>query len=318
MKIIIGTRGSKLALWQAQWVKSELERLHTGLKIELSIIKTTGDKILDVPLAMVGGKGLFVKEIEEALLNKSADIAVHSIKDVPVINTPGLILPVICERHIPNDALILRKSQILSKDAFKNLPKGAVIGTSSLRRSSQILNIRPDIKIIQLRGNVDTRLRKLDQGDYDAIILAGAGLSRLGLSGRITELLSFDISLPAIGQGAIGIECRDGDKDIMELIAPLNHYGSAICVNTERAFLRRLEGGCQIPIAAHAVLGVSDPFSSSQIVSIDGLVGSVDGRTIIREQGRGDVSEHEKIGTSLAEKLLDKGAGEILDGIVKI
>lgn len=309
MKLIIGTRGSKLALWQAQWVKAELERLHIGLKIELNIIKTTGDKILDVPLAMVGGKGLFVKEIEEALISGEADIAVHSIKDVPVVFPTGLILPVICKRHIPNDALILKGTDKIIKDAFINLPKGARLGTSSLRRSCQLLNIRPDLNIMQLRGNVDTRLRKLDQGDYDAIILAGAGLSRLGHEDRITELLSFDTSLPAIGQGAIGIECRDGDSKILDLIATLNHYESGICVNTEREFLKRLEGGCQIPIAAHAAL-------DNGKVTIDGLVGSVDGKTIIRERISGDVSNHEEIGINLAERLLDKGAGEILSSIL--
>jgi hydroxymethylbilane synthase len=293
-------------------VKAELERLHSGIKIYLNIIKTTGDKILDVPLALVGGKGLFVKEIEEALIKGEADIAVHSIKDVPVIFPIGLILPVICERHIPNDALIIKGGDKIINGAFKNLPIGARVGTSSLRRSSQLLNIRPDLNIIQLRGNVDTRLRKLDQGDYDAIILAGAGLSRLGLAHRITEQLSFDISLPAIGQGAIGIECREGDNKVMELVAPLNHYESGICVNTERAFLKKLEGGCQIPIAGYATI------VDGNKITIDGLVGSVDGKTIIREQITGDISDYEKIGIDLAERLLDKGAGEILAAIVKM
>ena len=312
MNLIIGTRGSKLALWQANWVKTELERLHAGLIVTLNIIKTTGDKILDVPLAMVGGKGLFVKEIEEALLSNEADIAVHSIKDVPVVFPDGLILPVICKREIPNDALILRDSKDkIINDAFNNLPIGARVGTSSLRRSSQLLNIRPDLNIMQLRGNVDTRIRKLDSNEYDAIILAGAGLSRLGLSKRITQLLSFDISLPAIGQGAIGIECRANDSKIMELIAPLNHQESYICVNTERAFLKRLEGGCQIPIAGHAVI------ESDQVVSIDGLVASIDGKTIIREQMKADISKYERIGIDLAERLLILGAGEILSSIIK-
>ena len=257
-KIVIGTRKSKLALWQAEWVKSELVKMTPGLKVELNKITTTGDKILDVPLAKVGGKGLFVKEIEEALLRGEADIAVHSMKDVPVDFPKGLHLAVICKREDPRDAFITRtqstehRTQTIKR--FKYLPKGATIGTSSLRRMCQLLNIRPDLKIMQLRGNLDTRLRKLDEGQFDAIILAAAGVKRLGWAERITEVLEPGISLPAIGQGAIGIECRIDDKFTNKLIKPLNHPETAVCVRAERAFLKKLEGGCQVPIAAYARL----------------------------------------------------------------
>jgi hydroxymethylbilane synthase len=258
-KITIGTRGSKLALWQADFVRSELKRLYPGLEIELNKIKTTGDKILDVPLANVGGKGLFVKEIEEALLGRDADIAVHSMKDVPTEFPAGLYLAVICRREDPRDAFISRmRNGRFEIQSYKELPQGATIGTSSLRRSCQLLSIRPDLKIEQLRGNLDTRLRKLDEGQFDAIILAAAGMIRLGLEKRIAEILPFEISLPAIGQGAVGIECRVDDAWINDLIAPLNHPETAVCVKAERAFLRKLEGGCQVPIAAHATIKRGD------------------------------------------------------------
>src|ERR1700690_4649406 len=280
-KIIIGTRASQLALWQAEWVKSELERLYPGIKVELNKIKTTGDKILDVPLAKVGGKGLFVKEIEEAMLRGEADIAVHSMKDVPTEFPEGLHLAVICKREDPRDAFITGSGEAASfagdatvvahRDApisFNNLKQGAVIGTSSLRRSCQLLHIRPDLKIEQLRGNLDTRIRKLDEGQFDAIILAAAGVKRLGWSDRITELMPPEISLPAIGQGAIGIECRANDKRINNLIKFLDHPETSVCVRAERACLKKLEGGCQVPIAAYARV------VNGRLV-IDGLVGSV-------------------------------------------
>jgi hydroxymethylbilane synthase len=308
-KVIIGTRGSRLALWQAEWVKSELQRLYPDLKVELNRIKTTGDKILDVPLAKVGGKGLFVKEIEEALLRHEADIAVHSMKDVPTELPVGLHLAVICKREDPRDAFI---SQIQDSgfkiQKFKDLPGGAVIGTSSLRRSCQLLNIRPDLRIEQLRGNLDTRLKKLDEGQFDAIILAAAGVMRLGLNERITEVLPPGISLPAIGQGAVGIECRARDDFINTLILPLNHKETSVCVRAERAFLKRLEGGCQVPVGAYARL------IDGKIV-MEGLVGSVSGEKIIREQMEGDQDTAESIGISLAEDLLSRGAKEILDSV---
>src|SRR5512139_315198 len=308
-KIIIGTRGSKLALWQAEWVKSELKKLTPALEVELNKIKTTGDKILDVPLAQVGGKGLFVKEIEEALLSGEADLAVHSMKDVPTEFPQGLHLAVICRREDPRDAFLSQlqgeKFRILN---FDQLPKGASVGTSSLRRSCQLLNVRPDLKVMQLRGNLDTRLRKLDEGQFDAIILAAAGVKRLGWAARITEILSTEISLPAIGQGAVGIECRADDKFIHDLISPLNHYETETCVRGERACLRRLEGGCQVPIAAHAKL------IEGRLV-IDGLVGSVSGDRIIRSRAEGRPEDAKALGTKLAEDLLSKGADKILSEV---
>ncbi len=330
-KIVIGTRGSKLALWQAEWIKSELQRFHPDLIIELEKIKTTGDMILDVPLAKIGGKGLFVKEIEEALLRGDADIAVHSMKDVPTYFPKGLHLAAICKREDPRDAFITRsqKSEVRSQK-FKDLPQGATIGTSSLRRSCQLLNARPDLKIMQLRGNLDTRLRKLDEGQFDAIILAAAGVKRLGWAERITEILEPAVSLPAIGQGAIGIECRIDDGFINKLIAPLNHPETAVCVRAERAFLEKLEGGCQVPIAAYARLvhedkkaSFSQPlnFSTSQFPSfklvMDGLVGNLSGDTLIKASVKGSPDDAEKLGVKLAEDLLARGAGKILAEIYK-
>ncbi|NOX19789.1 MAG: hydroxymethylbilane synthase [Nitrospirae bacterium] len=308
-EIVIGTRGSKLALWQAEWVKAEINKHFPEIVIKLRKIKTTGDKILDVPLAKVGGKGLFVKEIEEAMLRGEIDIAVHSMKDVPTELPEGLHLGAICEREDPRDAFISRLSnggfQIKS---FKDLPQGATVGTSSLRRSCQLKHIRPDLQILQLRGNVDTRLRKLDEGQFDAIILASAGVKRLGHEDRITEYLPTNISLPAIGQGAIGIECREDDVFINEVISRLNHRETAICVRAERAFLKHLEGGCQVPIAAHAVL-------DGNILKLDGLVGSLEGDRIIRDQLEGAPENAEPLGVELAEMILSRGGKEILDEV---
>ncbi len=308
-KIIIGTRGSALALWQAEWVKAGLEKLAPGVEIELNKIKTTGDKILDVPLAKVGGKGLFVKEIEEALLEGKADIAVHSMKDVPTEFPSGLHLAVICEREDPRDAFISAiKDGQFRVTSFNRLPRGATIGTSSLRRSSQLLNKRPDLKIEQLRGNLNTRLRKLDEGGFDAIILAVAGVKRLGWQDRITEILLPEISLPAIGQGAVGIESRTDDKIIISLISQLNHPETAVCVRAERALLKRLEGGCQVPIAAHARV-------LNGIITIYGLVGSVTGDRIVKSHIEGATDQAEALGVRLAEDLLSMGAREILDEV---
>jgi hydroxymethylbilane synthase len=300
-RVVIGTRGSKLALWQAEWVKAELQGLNPGLVVELNKIKTTGDKILDVPLAKVGGKGLFVKEIEEALLTGEADLAVHSMKDVPTEFPAGLHLTAICRREDPRDAFI-SGGRIPS---FKALPDSARVGTSSLRRACQLLHIRPDIKIMQLRGNLETRFRKLDEGQFDAMILASAGVKRLGWGKRITEIIEPSTSLPAIGQGAIGIECRIDDEFIRSLVAPLNHDETSICVRAERSLLKRLQGGCQVPIAAYAVV-------RDGTLIMDGLVGSVDGIRIIREHLEGDPAEAEMIGRRLAEMLLEKGADKIL------
>ena len=314
-RITIGTRGSKLALWQAEFVKTELQKLYPDLKVEILKIKTTGDKILDVPLSRVGGKGLFVKEIEEALLRHEADIAVHSMKDVPTDFPDGLHLAVVCEREDPRDALIVSnklkvKSGKLKPSLIFSLPKKAKVGTSSLRRSCQLLSLRPDLKIEQLRGNLDTRLRKLDEGQFDAIILAAAGMKRLGLQDRITEILPLDISLPAIGQGAVGIECRVNDEWVNNLISALNHPETFLCVKAERAFLKKLEGGCQVPIAAHARL------KDGRIV-MHGLVGSISGEKIIKGYSEGGAGHAENLGVTLAEEILSKGAKEILDEVYK-
>ena len=303
-KIIIATRGSMLALWQAEWIKSELQQLDPELEIRLNKIKTTGDKILDVPLAQVGGKGLFVKEIEEAMLRGEADLAVHSMKDVPTDLPQGLHLSAITKREDPRDAFIAGKGI----KSFRDLPQGATIGTSSLRRICQLLHIRPDLRITQLRGNVDTRLRKLDEGQFDAVILAAAGVKRLGYSQRITEMIPPDISVPAIGQGAVGIECRVDDPFINNLLSKLDHKDTSICVKAERSFLKKLEGGCQVPIGAYAQI-------KDGTLTMDGLVGSLDGKTLIKEKIQGRPEDAESLGTQLAERLLAKGAKEILDEV---
>ncbi len=300
-KLVIGTRGSKLALWQANWVKGELEKKYPGLEVALLKIKTLGDKITDVPLSQVGGKGLFVKEIEEALLDGRADLAVHSMKDVPTEFPDGLHLAAIAKREDPRDALI--SPGVLLKD----LPEGAKVGTSSLRRQAQLLNLRPDLEIAQLRGNLDTRLRKLDEGQYDAIILASAGVRRLGWEGRITELLSPEISLPAIGQGAIGIETRVADENTNGLIAFFDHRETSLAVRAERALLKRLEGGCQVPIAAYGTI-----VDGGMEIALAGLVASTDGKTIIKDSMTGSVGDPEGLGVALAESLLGQGAWDIL------
>ncbi len=301
--VFIGTRGSQLALYQARSIKAQLEHLGPGLKVELIKIKTTGDKITDVPLAKVGGKGLFVKEIEEALLRGEIDLAVHSMKDVPMTLPAGLHLSAITQREDPRDVLISRQVK-----RFNDLPQGSLLGTSSLRRQAQLRHLRPDLRIQPLRGNLDTRLRKLDEGAMAAIVLAAAGVKRLGWEDRITEYLDPSVSLPAIGQGALGLECRVEDARINALLAPLNHADSSRCVRAERAFLRRLSGGCQVPIAAHARL-------EGEEILLDGLVASVDGERVIRDRIRGHWMKGEAMGIELAERLLSKGAAEILNEI---
>lgn len=298
--IKIATRKSQLALWQANWVKGLIEKGNPGVTVELIKILTKGDKILDVPLAKVGGKGLFVKEIEEALLREEADIAVHSMKDVPTELPEGLHLPVILKREDPRDAWF-------SKDGvlFSEIRKGAKVGTSSLRRQAQLRAARPDLVFDDLRGNVDTRLRKLSEGQYDAIVLAAAGVKRLGLADNVTEYLGTEITLPAIAQGAVGIECRENDAETNALIAPLNHHETWINVSAERAFLATLEGGCQVPIAGFAE-------NDGAQVSMRGLVGSLDGKTLLRAEDYGAVENAAALGVKLANELLDKGAREIL------
>ncbi|MDO3384408.1 hydroxymethylbilane synthase [Gilvimarinus sp. SDUM040013] len=299
-RIRIATRKSLLALWQAEYVKAELERHHPGLGVELLPLKSKGDKILDVPLAKVGGKGLFVKELEQAMLDGSADIAVHSMKDVPMEFPQGLGLSVICEREDPRDAFVSNTYKTVDE-----LPAGAVVGTSSLRRQCQILAARPDLEIKFLRGNVQTRLQKLDNGEYDAIVLASAGLLRLELEPRIASYLAPELSLPAGGQGAVGIECRSDDEELHRLLAPLHHASTAECVVAERAMNRRLEGGCQVPIACYAE-------HCEAGLRLRGLVGAIDGSTILFDEVTGPVAEANAMGIELAERLLAAGADKIL------
>lgn len=299
----IATRQSPLALWQAEHIKARLEALHAELKVELVTFVTQGDKILDTPLAKIGGKGLFVKELEAALMDGRADLAVHSMKDVPMALPQGLSLAVICEREDPLDAFVSN-----TYSHFDDLPQGAKVGTSSLRRKCQILKQRPDLEIIDLRGNVGTRLSKLDAGNYDAIILASAGLKRLGLAQRIRHTLLPEVSLPAVGQGALGLECREDDQQVLDLILPLMHADSNACVRAERAFNAYLEGGCQVPIAGYATL------SNGQI-HLEGRVGSVDGVTLLKAVQVGAASDAEVLGVALAKDLVSQGADELLKAL---
>ncbi len=302
--IRIGTRGSPLAVWQAEWVRARLLALHPEYTAEIVKIKTTGDKILDVPLAKVGGKGLFVKEIETALLEGGIDLAVHSMKDMPAEIPPGLCIGVVPERENPLDILIARNGH-----SFKDLREEANLGSSSLRRGAQVRHIRPDITVQPLRGNLDTRIRKLETEGLDAIILAAAGVRRLGMESRITEYMSEDIMLPAIGQGALSIEVRKDDNAIRDLIAPMDHRETRLAVESERAFLSRLEGGCQVPIAAHAKI-VGDQ------IDLTGLVAEVDGSVLLRENVTGSVDKHEELGVELANQLLEQGGRKILEDIL--
>lgn len=296
----IATRQSLLALWQAEYVKARLESMHADLSVELVTMVTKGDKILDTPLAKIGGKGLFVKELESAMLEGRADIAVHSMKDVPMEFPEGLGLAVICERENPTDAFVSNTYAHL-----ENLPAGAVVGTSSLRREVQLRERRPDLVIKSLRGNVQTRLGKLDAGEYDAIILASAGLIRLNLDERIRYRIPAEESLPAGGQGAVGIECRMDDSETLALLAPLNHKPTAIRVLAERALNRRLEGGCQVPIGCYAEL-------QGDQVWLRGLVGRPDGTKVLRDEITGPASDAEALGIQLADRLLAAGADTIL------
>lgn len=296
----IATRQSPLALWQAQYVQQRLMAAHPGLQVELLPMVTKGDVILDTPLAKVGGKGLFVKELELAMLEDRADLAVHSMKDVPVDFPQGLGLVTICEREDPRDAFVSNNYHSIDE-----LPQGAVVGTSSLRRQCQISARRPDLVIRSLRGNVGTRLGKLDAGEYDAIILATAGLKRLGLEDRIRQAMPAEISLPAVGQGAVGIECRVDDAQLITLLQALNHDDTAVCVRAERAMNTRLEGGCQVPIGSFAVL-------EDDQLWLRGLVGSPDGNQMVVGERRGPRDQAEQMGISLAEELLDGGARDIL------
>ncbi|VAW67950.1 Porphobilinogen deaminase [hydrothermal vent metagenome] len=298
--IRIATRKSPLALWQAEEVARQLKHHHPEIQIELIKILSKGDKILDAPLAKIGGKGLFVKELEQAMLDGEADIAVHSMKDVPMEFPPGLHLPVIMQREDPTDAFV--SNHYASLDA---LPENARIGSSSLRRQLQIKEVMPNVVMLNLRGNVNSRLHKLDNGDYDAIILASAGLIRLEFEARIKSRLTPEQSLPSVGQGAVGIECRVGDERVQALIAPLNHADTSTRLRAERAMNQRLNGGCQVPIAGYAILEENELF-------IRGLVGRADGSEVVRAELRGPAEQAERLGVELAEQLLSDGADVIL------
>jgi len=299
--IKIGTRGSKLALWQANWVKTAFNQKFPQLDIELAIIKTKGDKILDVPLAKVGGKGLFVKEIEEALLDCQIDIAVHSMKDMPAEIPQGLCIGAVPEREVPSDVLISKNHR-----PFSELSSGSLIGTSSLRRSAQIRHARSDIEIRPLRGNLDTRLKKMETENLDAIVLAAAGVKRLNLENRITEYLDSEIMLPAVGQGALCIEIRENDSRIEPLVKALNHAATRATVLGERTFLNRLGGSCQVPIAGHGIINQST-------YTLVGLVAEIDGSQIVKKSLSGPADKTETVGATLAEQLLSMGADNILD-----
>ena len=304
-KIVIGSRGSGLALWQANWIKSRLQELHPDLKVEIKIIKTSGDKIQDVPLAKIGGKGLFVKEIEEALLRREVDIAVHSMKDVPMKLPVELEISVITERENPFDALISRGNVKLD-----DLHKNAKIGTGSLRRSSQLLKYRSDLQIFPLRGNIDTRIKKLESEGLDAIILATAGLRRMGWADKITEVISPEIILPAMGQGAVGIETRTHDPDVFEAIMGLDHEETHLALDAERAFVSELEGGCQVPIGAYATLD-----DDNEELTLKGLVSSLDGKTIYQNEKKGSLIKAKQLGRELGKEILSMGADKILKEI---
>ncbi len=314
-KLILGTRGSKLALTQSEMIAAQLRALHPGLEVELQVISTKGDRILDVALSAVGDKGLFVKELEQALLANEVDFCVHSSKDLPSLIPDGLTLAAFPERADPRDVLVtpLRAGQVASLDGLR---QGAVVGTSSLRRASQLRALRPDLDLHDVRGNVDTRLRKLAEGQYEALVLASAGIVRLGLvgeNGRVTsdgaEFVAWPIPaeqmLPAVTQGTLAIECRADDTNTIALLAVLDHATSRAAALAERAFLRRLEGGCQVPIAAYAVV-------AGDTLTLRGLVGSLDGQTVVRGE-RADASANaETLGTDLAEDLIAQGASDIL------
>jgi len=299
--ICIGTRGSQLALWQANFIKSEIESLFPDLNVELKIIKTTGDRITDRPLAMVGGKGLFVKEIENALLNNGIDVAVHSMKDMPGDLPKGLIIGAIPKRENPFDVLISKNNSLLA-----DYKMGAIIGTSSLRRASQIKHIRPDVIIESIRGNLDTRIKKLKAGDYDAIVLAAAGLIRLGQSSEITEYLDETIMLPAVGQGALCVETRKNDFDIAKIMEKLDHHDTRICVTGERAFLKQIEGSCHIPVACFGKIKGNE-------VMLTAVVASVDGKELIKEQIICPINKVVHFGQALANQILEKGGKKILE-----
>lgn len=301
----IGTRGSKLALWQANHISNLLSVSNPELEIDINVIKTTGDAVLDSPLSELGGKGVFVKEIEEALINKTIDIAVHSMKDVPTILPEGLTISAVAKRHDPRDALISNSGQTLGQ-----LPESSKVGTGSLRRGSQILHRFPKLEIVSIRGNVDTRIRKLKEStDYDAIVLAVAGLERMGLGEEITEIISQDIMLPAPGQGIVAIESREDDENTRNLLREINHIETEIAATSERAFLYRLGGDCNVPVGCHA--GVNGPS-----IHLSGIISSPDGQIIVREEMTGLIEEAQKLGEQLADKIMQQGGDKILENLI--
>jgi len=302
-RVVIGSRGSQLALWQAEWVQQQLKNIAPDLSVVVKRIQTSGDKIQDVPLAKIGGKGLFVKEIEEALLREDIDLAVHSMKDMPAKLPNGLQILCVPKREDPRDAYLAREGMRLDK-----LPLRGRVGTSSLRRQAQLLHFRPDLHIQVLRGNVDTRIQKLRDNHFDAIVLAASGLKRLGWDHHVTEYLPFDVSLPAIGQGALGLEGREDDAFVRELVAQFEHGLTRQAVEAERALLMRLEGGCQVPIAGYATI-------KGETLTLEGLVASVDGKQYVRHALSGPTDEAQQIGWKLAEELLNRGAKPILEEI---
>jgi hydroxymethylbilane synthase len=302
----IGTRGSELALWQTRHVKTLLEGRFPGIFIDVQTIKTTGDKILDAPLAKIGDKGLFTKELEVALIDERIDLAVHSFKDVPTAIPEGLAIAAVLEREDVRDVFIGHAKR--SNKLFMTLPRHAVIATGSLRRKCQVLNARQDIQIVDIRGNLNTRIKKLDESNWDGIILAKVGVTRLGWAQRITEILPFEIMLPAVGQGALAIEMRNGDKRIEELLRTFHHLPTALTVAAERSLLRHLEGGCQIPVGAYGQVQGNE-------LRLDAVIGSLDGKRIVKESRIGSHADAERIGIELAEDLLKRGGKEILDEI---
>ncbi|MDT5269087.1 MAG: hydroxymethylbilane synthase [Acidobacteriota bacterium] len=304
-EIVIGSRGSKLALWQSEWVKARLEALDPEVKVRIEIIKTLGDVKLDVPLSVIGGQGAFTKELEVALLDRRVDVAVHSLKDLPTVTPEGLSITATPEREDPRDALVLRAGSAAQANSLKGLAEGAVVGTSSLRRIAQLKHLRPDIQIKDLRGNVDTRLRKLDEGEYDALILASAGLRRLGFDERISAAIEPSEMLPAVGQGSLGIETRSDDAETNALVVRLDDPQTRAAVLAERALLRALGGGCQVPIAAHATV-------EGGRLKLDGLVATLDGTQVLRDRFEGDAADAARVGEELAARLLERGAGELL------
>jgi len=299
-KIRIATRESALALWQAEYVKDRLETTYPGITVEIIGMTTRGDQILDMPLSKIGGKGLFIKELESALMEKQADIAVHSMKDVPMEMPPGFTISSICARADPRDAFVSNQYASLA-----SLPEGARLGTSSVRRRSQLAALRPDLEYVDLRGNVGTRLGKLDDGQYEAIILAVAGLQRLKLDDRITDKMSVQDSIPAAGQGAVGIECRSDDEETIRLVAALGHAPTSQCVTAERAMARALNANCEAPFAAYAQL-------NGDRLELNALVASLDGKQVMRETQSGHADEAEQLGTDVASALISRGALELL------